>query len=155
MRIFTPSLQMARPLSFFLTCDSDPAGVKQLLRRLLAWSSRSNPPDAQWDSLWGDLFTLQTDAFPFLDTQYLLSEFVRALLRAGRLPLAKAYVSGSRKRPPLLVEKAETLVLGAAREYFYSAASLDRWVVCRVWLDLCKPILMTRKVASEYCACFE
>lgn len=117
---------MARPLAFFLTCDADPSGVRQLIRRLLAWASRSNGPDAQWDALWNDLTALQSDAFTFLDTQYLLSEFVRALLRAGRLSLARGYVSGGRKRPPLLADKAETLVLGAAREYFYSAAALDR-----------------------------
>ncbi|OVA16484.1 Secretory pathway Sec39 [Macleaya cordata] len=64
----------------------------------------------------------QENAFPFLDTQYMLMEFCRELLKAGKFSLASNYLKGTGTFA-LATEKDENLVIQAAREYF-SASSL-------------------------------
>ena len=63
-------------------------------------------------------------AFPFLDTTYMLLEFCRGLLKAGKFSLARDYLKKTASAV-LAPEKAEMLVIQAAREYFFSSSSLD------------------------------
>lgn len=112
-------------MSFFLGVHSDEKGVKQLLRLVLSKFGRRQPgrSDNEWANMWRDMQCLQEKAFPFLDTEYVLMEFCRGLLKAGKFSLARNYLKGT-STITLATEKAENLVIQAAREYFFSASSL-------------------------------
>eukprot|EP01018_Ginkgo_biloba_P007103 Gb_24496 [translate_table: standard] len=118
--------QVARPIRFFLEAHKDEKGVKQLLRLLLSKFGRrqSGRSDSDWATMWRDMQCFQEKAFPFLDTEYMLLEFCRGLLKAGKFPLARNYLKGTASTS-LAQDKAEILVIQAAREYFFSASSLD------------------------------
>lgn len=73
--------------------------------------------------MWRDIQSLQEKAFPFLDLEYMLMEFCRGLLKAGKFSLARNYLKGTGS-VPLASEKAEKLVIQAGREYLFSASSL-------------------------------
>jgi hypothetical protein len=113
-------------------------GTKQLMRILLLKFSNKEQAksDNGWAMLWRDLRTLQEKAFPFLDKDFVLAEFCQQLLKAGKFSLAKNYLKGT-GTTVLRPEKAEKLVLNAARDYFYSAPDLDSSAV----LDFCSNIL--------------
>ncbi|XP_043694839.1 MAG2-interacting protein 2 [Telopea speciosissima] len=117
--------QVPKPISFFLEAGSDEKGVKQILRLILSKFGRRNQgkSDNDWANMWRDLQCLQEKAFPFLDLEYVLMEFCRGLLKAGKFSLARNYLKGT-GAVSLATEKAENLVIQAAREYFYSASSL-------------------------------
>ncbi|GFP88784.1 mag2-interacting protein 2 [Phtheirospermum japonicum] len=117
--------QVAKPISFFLDAHSDDKGVKQILRLLLSKFIRSQPgrTDHDWANMWRDLQSLQEKAFPFLDLEYMLIEFCRGLLKAGKFSLARNYLKGT-SSVALATDKAENLVIQAAREYFFSAPTL-------------------------------
>lgn len=74
--------------------------------------------------MWHDMQCLQEKAFPFLDLEYMLTEFCRGLLKAGKFSLAWNYLKGT-SSVALAPDKAENLVIQAAREYFFSASSLS------------------------------
>ncbi|KAJ6848160.1 MAG2-interacting protein 2 isoform X1 [Iris pallida] len=74
--------------------------------------------------MWRDMQCFQEKAFPFLDTEFMLIEFCRGLLKAGKFSLARNYLKGTGS-VALSTEKAEYLVIQAAREYFFSASSLS------------------------------
>ena len=74
--------------------------------------------------MWRDLKLFQEKAFPFLDSEYMLAEFIRGLLKAGKFSLARNYLGGT-SAVSLSTEKAENLVIQAAREYFFSASTLS------------------------------
>ncbi|CAN4089511.1 unnamed protein product [Withania somnifera] len=74
--------------------------------------------------MWLDLQSLQEKAFFFIDLEYVLMEFCRGLLKAGKFSLARNYLKGSGS-VSLANDKAENLVIQAAREYFFSASSLS------------------------------
>ncbi|KAG6557446.1 hypothetical protein Mapa_000718 [Marchantia paleacea] len=118
--------QVPKPMSFFLSCKGDNGGTKQIIRMLLAKFPSKDLAriDSGWAGLWQDLRTLQEKAFPLLDRESLLLEFCQGLLRAGKFSLAKNYLKGT-GTTSLHIDKAEKLVLKIAREYFYSAPSLD------------------------------
>ncbi|KAK4480525.1 hypothetical protein RD792_013601 [Penstemon davidsonii] len=117
--------QVAKPISFFLDADLDEKGVKQILRLLLSKFIRWQPgrTDHDWANMWRDLQSLQEKAFSFLDLEYMLMEFCRGLLKAGKFSLARNYLKGT-SSVALAADKAEHLVIQAAREYFFSAPSL-------------------------------
>ncbi|XP_068649778.1 MAG2-interacting protein 2 isoform X2 [Aristolochia californica] len=117
--------QVPKPMSFFLKANADEKGVKQLLRLILSKFGRRQPSrsDNEWANMWRDLQCLQEKAFPFLDLEYVLLEFCRGLLKAGKFSLARNYLRGTGSIV-LAVEKAENLVIQAAREYLFSASSL-------------------------------
>ncbi|KAG9452632.1 hypothetical protein H6P81_005536 [Aristolochia fimbriata] len=117
--------QVPKPMSFFLKANVDEKGVKQLLRLILSKFGRRQPArsDNEWANMWRDLQCLQEKAFPFLDLEYVLLEFCRGLLKAGKFSLARNYLRGTGSIA-LASEKAENLVIQAAREYFFSASSL-------------------------------
>lgn len=108
-----------------MEAHSDSKGVKQILRLILSKFIRRQPSrsDNDWANMWCDLQSLQEKAFPFLDLEYLLMEFCRGLLKAGKFSLAKNYLKGTGS-VALATDKAENLVIQAAREYFFSASSL-------------------------------
>ncbi|KAG0610271.1 hypothetical protein M758_7G052400 [Ceratodon purpureus] len=118
-----------QPMKFLTDCEGHndkEDSVKKLIGSLLWNFSRRQPPrsDSEWMVLWRDLCTLQEKAFPFLEKEYFLEEFCRGLLQAGKYSLAKNYLAGtgSMSLPP---GNAESVVLETAREFFYSAPSLD------------------------------
>ncbi|CAA0814472.1 MAG2-interacting protein 2, partial [Striga hermonthica] len=117
--------QVPKPISFFLDARSDEKGVKQIIRLLLSKFIRSQPgrSDHDWASLWRDLQSLQGKAFTFLNSEYMLIEFCRGLLTAGKFSLARNYLKGT-SSVNLATDKAENLVIQAAREYFFSAPTL-------------------------------
>ncbi|KAF5731302.1 hypothetical protein HS088_TW19G00909 [Tripterygium wilfordii] len=117
--------QVPKPMSFFLEAHADGKGVKQILRLMLSKFSRRQPGrlDNDWASMWRDMHCLQEKAFPLLDLEYMLMEFCRGLLKAGKFSLARNYLKGT-SSVALAPEKAENLVIQAAREYFFSASSL-------------------------------
>ncbi|KAL2652320.1 hypothetical protein R1flu_020448 [Riccia fluitans] len=118
--------QVPKSINFFVACKGDVSGTKHLIRLLLAKfpSKDLARSDSGWAGLWQDLRTLQDKAFPFVDKETLLLEFCQGLLRAGKFSLAKNYLKGT-GTTSLHSDKAEKLVLRIAREYFYSAPSLD------------------------------
>ncbi|KAF8394648.1 hypothetical protein HHK36_020864 [Tetracentron sinense] len=115
-----------KSMSFFLEAHSDEKGVKQILRLILSKFSRRQPgrSDNDWASMWRDMQCFQEKAFPFLEIEYMLMEFCRGLLKAGKFSLARNYLKGT-GTVALATEKAENLVIQAAREYFFSASSLS------------------------------
>ncbi|CAH9075746.1 unnamed protein product [Cuscuta epithymum] len=117
--------QVPKPISFFLEPDSDGKGIKQILRLILSKFIRRQPAqtDNDWANMWRDLLYLQEKAFPFIDLEYVLMEFCRGLLKAGKFSLARSYFRGAGS-VSLASDKAENLVIQAAREYFFSASSL-------------------------------
>lgn len=119
-------MQVPKPMSFFLDAQSDEKSVKQLLRLILSKFGRRQPgrSDSDWATLWRDMQSFREKAFPFLDSEYMLTEFVRGLLKAGKFSLARNYLRGT-SSVTLGSEKAEHLVIQAAREYFFSASSLS------------------------------
>ncbi|KAK7282539.1 hypothetical protein RIF29_11407 [Crotalaria pallida] len=118
--------QVPKPLNFFLVAQSDEKGVKQIIRLILSKFIRRQPSrsDSEWASMWRDMQYLRERAFPFLDSEYTLIEFCRGLLKAGKFSLARNYLKGT-SSVALAPEKAENLVIQAAREYFFSASSLS------------------------------
>ncbi|KAI4307064.1 hypothetical protein L6164_030294 [Bauhinia variegata] len=117
--------QVPKPLNFFLEAHSDGKGVKQIIRLILSKFIRRQPgrSDSEWANMWRDMLSLREKAFPFLDLEYLLIEFCRGLLKAGKFSLARNYLKGT-SSVSLASDKAENLVIQAAREYFFSASSL-------------------------------
>lgn len=103
----------------------DEKGVKQILRLLLSKFICSQPSrtDHDWATMWRDLQSLQEKAFPFLDLEFVLVEFCRGLLKAGKFSLARNYLKGT-SSVALATDKAENIVIQAAREYFFSAPTL-------------------------------
>lgn len=117
--------QVPKPISFLVEPHLDEKGVKQILRLILSKFIRRLPSrsDNDWANMWRDLKSLQEKAFPFLDLEYVLMEFCRGLLKAGKFSLARNYLKGTGS-VALATDKAENLVIQAAREYFFSASSL-------------------------------
>ncbi|XP_010519456.1 PREDICTED: MAG2-interacting protein 2 isoform X2 [Tarenaya hassleriana] len=117
--------QVLKPMKFFLDVHSDEKCVKQILRLMLSKFVRRQPgrSDNDWACMWRDLLYLQDKAFPFLDPEFMLAEFCRGLLKAGKFSLARNYLKGTGS-VALPLEKAESLVINAAKEYFFSAPSL-------------------------------
>jgi len=118
--------QVPKPTHFFLTAHLDEKNVKQLIRLILSKFGRRQPvrSDNEWANMWRDLKLFQEKAFPFLDSEYMLAEFIRGLLKAGKFSLARNYLGGT-SAVSLSTEKAENLVIQAAREYFFSASTLS------------------------------
>ncbi|XP_062204468.1 MAG2-interacting protein 2-like isoform X2 [Phragmites australis] len=118
--------QVPKPTHFFLSAHLDEKNVKQLMRLLLSKFGRRQPvrSDIEWANMWRDLKLFQEKAFPFLDSEYMLTEFIRGLLKAGKSSLARNYLGGT-SAVSLSTEKAENLVIQAAREYFFSASTLS------------------------------
>ena len=119
-------IQVPKPLNFFLGAQLDEKAVKQIIRLILSKFIRRQPSrsDSEWASMWRDMQYLREKAFPFLDPEYILTEFCRGLLKAGKFSLARNYLKGT-SSVALASEKAENLVIQAAREYFFSASSLS------------------------------
>ncbi|KAL1541618.1 MAG2-interacting protein 2 [Salvia divinorum] len=117
--------QVAKPINFFVNSHLDEKGVKQILRLLFSKFIRWQPSrtDHDWANMWRDLQSLQEKAFPFLDLEFVLIEFCRGLLTAGKFSLARNYLKGT-SSVALATDKAENLVIQAAREYFFSAPTL-------------------------------
>ncbi|CAM0943908.1 unnamed protein product [Alopecurus aequalis] len=118
--------QVPKPTRFFLAAHLDEKNVKQLIRLVLSKFGRRQPvrSDNEWANMWRDLKLFQEKAFPFLDSEYMLTEFIRGLLKAGKFSLARNYLGGT-SAVSLSTEKAENLVIQAAREYFFSASTLS------------------------------
>ncbi|KAK8560980.1 hypothetical protein V6N13_026415 [Hibiscus sabdariffa] len=114
-----------KPMNYFLEAHSDKQGAKQIIRLMLSKFSRQRHgrPDDEWETMWYDMQCLHEMAFPFLDLEYLLTEFCGGLLKAEKFSLARSYLKGT-SSVALAKEKAENLVIQAAREYFFSASSL-------------------------------
>lgn len=74
--------------------------------------------------MWKHLKALQGTVWPRLAKQQLLEEMCRSLLSDGQWKLARSYLTGtgSTQIPP---REGEVLVISAARNYFYSASTLD------------------------------
>ncbi|XP_040385831.1 MAG2-interacting protein 2 isoform X2 [Oryza brachyantha] len=118
--------QVPKPVQFFLSAHLDEKNVKQIIRLLLSKFGRRQPvrSDNEWANMWRDLKHFQEKAFPFLDSEFMLVEFIRGLLKAGKFSLARNYLGGT-SSVSLSTEKAENLVVQAAREYFFSASTLS------------------------------
>ncbi|KAI5419931.1 hypothetical protein KIW84_043916 [Lathyrus oleraceus] len=109
--------QVPKPLNFFLGAQSDEKGVKQIIRLILSKFIHRQPgrSDSEWASMWRDMEYLREKTFPFLDLEYILIEFCRGLLKAGKFSLARNYLKGT-SSVSLASEKAENLVIQAARD---------------------------------------
>ncbi|KAF9588701.1 hypothetical protein IFM89_014577 [Coptis chinensis] len=99
--------------------------VRQILHLMFSKFGRRQPSkvDVDWANMWRDMELLQEKAFPFLYLEYMLMEFCRRLLKAGKFSLARNYLKGT-ATVALATEKAENLVIQAAREYLFSVSSL-------------------------------
>lgn len=74
--------------------------------------------------MWHALKTLQETVWVTISRQDLMAELCRALLACANWKLARSYLTGSGSTP-LPNSAAETIVISAARDYFYSASSLN------------------------------
>ena len=86
---------------------------------------------SRWTETWRQLRVLQETAWPFVSKQELLAELCRSLLLCGQWKLARSYLTGTGSTP-IPQQLAEQLVVTAARDYFYSAASLDAPEIAQV-----------------------
>jgi neuroblastoma-amplified sequence len=113
-------------MGFFVSDKSEGRNTRQLIRLILSKFGRRQPirADTEWAALWRDMQCFQEKAFCFLDSEYLLTEFIKGLLKAGKFALARNYLRGT-SLVDLPTEKAESLVISAAREYFFSASTLS------------------------------
>ncbi|GJZ78464.1 MAG2-interacting protein 2 [Tanacetum coccineum] len=104
--------QVPKPITFFLEAQSDSKSVKQILRLILSKFIRRQPgrTDNDWANMWRDFQSLQEKAFPFVDLEYMLMEFCRGLLKAGKFSLARNYLKGSGS-VVLPTEKAENIII--------------------------------------------
>ena len=104
--------EVEKPIGFFLKAHDDQKGVKQLLRLVLSKFGRRQPgrSDNEWATMWRDMHCFQEKAFPFLDTTYMLLEFCRGLLKAGKFSLERDYLKKTASAV-LAPEKAEMLVI--------------------------------------------
>ncbi|XP_010272299.1 PREDICTED: MAG2-interacting protein 2 isoform X2 [Nelumbo nucifera] len=140
--------QVPKPMSFFLEASSDEKCVKQILRLILSKFGRRHPgrSDNDWANMWRDMQCFQEKAFPFLDIEYLLTEFCRGLLKAGKFSLARNYLKGT-GTVALATERAESLVIQAAKDYFFSASSL---ACTEIWkAKECLSIFPSSKAVKE------
>ena len=145
MSLFAP--QVPKPINYFLEVHLDEKGVKQIIRLMLSKFVRRQPgrSDNDWACMWRDLRQLQEKAFPFLDLEFMLTEFCRGLLKAGKFSLARNYLKGTGS-VALPSEKAESLVINAAKEYFFSAPSLASEEVSRVFSFLYKAFVPAKYI---------
>ncbi|KAL0304447.1 UNVERIFIED_CONTAM: MAG2-interacting protein 2 [Sesamum radiatum] len=105
-------------ISFFLDAHADEKGVKQILRLLLSNLSAGNQHgQITIGQTCGVICNLFKKRHSFLDLEYMLIEFCRGLLKAGKFSLARNYLKGT-SSVALATDKAENLVIQAAREYF-------------------------------------
>lgn len=74
--------------------------------------------------MWQSFKTLQGTVWQQASRQDLLVELCRALLAAGHWKLARSYLTGTGSTP-IPQALAEEVVISAARDFFYSASSLD------------------------------
>ena len=81
--------------------------------------------------MWSHLRSLQETVWPSVSRQDLMAELCKALLAAGQWRLARSYLTGSGSTP-IPPELAQDIVITAARDYFYSASSLDAPEVAQV-----------------------
>ena len=131
-------MQAEKPIGFFRKAHDDQKGVKKLLHLVLSKFGRCQPgrSDNEWETMWHDMHYFQEKAFPFLDTTYMLLEFCRGLLKAGKFSLARDYLKKTASAV-LAPEKAEMLVIQATHEYLFLASSLDSSEVCFYQTLLC------------------
>ncbi|XP_039007396.1 MAG2-interacting protein 2-like [Hibiscus syriacus] len=117
--------QVPKPMNYFLEAHSDKQGAKQIISLMLSRFIRQQRgrPNVECESMWDDLQCLHETAFPFLDLEYLLTEFCGGLLKAEKFSLARSYLKGT-SSVALATEKVENIVIEAAREFFFSASSL-------------------------------
>ncbi len=85
----------------------------------------------RWTELWRQLRELRQSAFSRLSPEDLLADFCAALLRCARWRLVQKYLAGTAS-VALDSGRAEALVLDCAKEYFYSATSLQSPEVAQV-----------------------
>ncbi len=85
----------------------------------------------RWTEKWRQLRDLRQGAFSQLPAEDLLADFCGALLRCAKWRLAQKYLAGTAS-VPLDAGRAETLVLACAKEYFFSANSLQSPEVSQV-----------------------
>lgn len=135
-QFFLRNSQVPKPISFFQDAYCDEKGVKQIIRLILSKFVRRQPgrSDNDWTNMWLDLQSLLEKAFFFIDLEYVLMEFCRGLLKAGKFSLARNYLKGVGS-VSLANDKAENLVIQAAREYFFSASSLSSSEVSSFYLS--------------------
>ncbi|EIE26521.1 hypothetical protein COCSUDRAFT_64531 [Coccomyxa subellipsoidea C-169] len=114
------------PMTLSQLRDCDGAAQSRVTQTLLARLSRSQPPptDQRWTEKWRQLRDLRQGAFSQLPAEDLLADFCDALLRCAKWRLAQKYLAGTAS-VPLDAGRAETLVLACAKEYFFSANSLQ------------------------------
>ncbi|KAI3752509.1 hypothetical protein L2E82_24543 [Cichorium intybus] len=118
-------MQVPKPIGFFLEAESDSKSVKQIVRLILSKFNRRQPgrTDNEWANMWRDLESFQEKAFPFVDLEYMLMEFCRGLLKAGKFSLDKNYLKGSGSLV-LPTDKAKYRHSGSKRLLFLSFNSI-------------------------------
>ncbi len=84
-----------------------------------------------WTLTWQRLKELQETVWPQTSRLDLLAELCKALLAAGQWKLARSYLTGTGSTP-VPTDLAEDVVISAARDFFYSASSLDAAEVSQV-----------------------
>ncbi|KAL0299713.1 UNVERIFIED_CONTAM: MAG2-interacting protein 2, partial [Sesamum radiatum] len=101
--------QVPKPISFFLDAHADEKGKTNSSSsafKFIRWQPART--DHDWANMWRDLQSLQEKAFAFLDLEYMLIEFCRGLLKAGKFSLARNYLKGT-SSVALATDKAENL----------------------------------------------
>ena len=108
-----------------------------LLKRVLAYESRKDEREADWEQVWEDILLMRNEFCPLesLSDAETKVEYVGSLLRAGKLALAKPHLyepTSSKERehssdsqdPPLSREDSECVILSVGKEIAASATSL-------------------------------
>ena len=90
--------------------------------------------DRDWRKLWSDLLAVRVGGLSCLDPPDLLAAFIRALLDAGKVALASAFMAGGPEEeggglPALPAAVTEPLVLSVAAQLLRTATSLDHAAV--------------------------
>ncbi|GJP76962.1 hypothetical protein CLOP_g7404 [Closterium sp. NIES-67] len=132
--------ELPTPYASLVQSRSDTSAALHLLRSLLSAFARRQPPpeDPDWLDLFRHVSTLKHSSFLPLSPDSLPAEMARVLLREGRFALARQFLGsgggGGRGRGEdvwlegdavLSEDLVEALVIGAARNFFYSSTTLD------------------------------
>ena len=122
--------------------DATKEEALDMMKTLFARVGRARPAESRWTDLWNDVRAAQEAGLHALPVESIKTELCRALLRCGQLRLAQKHLS------TLELSTREELVLGAARDEFYSEGTPDNAAVKRA-LDVLKTVPDSKAAADE------
>eukprot|EP01132_Coremiostelium_polycephalum_P000372 gene372-469_t len=137
--------ELGKPITYFLQFKDSQEEILNILGQLLKYAQKNHYKNSSLKSMFDHLLSIQSLAFYKTEAISIYYNFVKYLLSEGKFQLAHDYLN-SCGGP----ERAETLVLNAAKDFFNSSPSLHHspsMEDARKCLELINP--PTRKIIRE------